>query len=47
MRRLEAIGSGVSEVGDHLIAFGNLQQEEPRFGVPKPIGNHARILGAL
>jgi len=34
MRRLEAIGSGVSEVAIHLIAFGNLQQEEPRFGFP-------------
>jgi len=47
MRPREAIRSGLSQLGDPLVALGNLEQKTPRFGVLKPFGNLARLLGAL
>jgi hypothetical protein len=47
MRCREANRSGLSKLGDLLVARGNLKQEALHFGVPKPAGNCARLLGAL
>jgi hypothetical protein len=47
MQRHEAIGFGLSQLGDHLVMFGNLQQEETRFAIPDPIRNVTCMFGAL